>query len=162
MGCGWMYRPFKDALAKMCKFVYAVDADERLHEQKMADNMAFVIADISKKISVIPDRLLDRVFCISVLEDLKRKVRPTLREFARVIKPDGLIVLTFDVQFDQRRPLGPYPGMNLEGFMRAVEDAGLRPSGAMSLNTNDAVVHEDWNLCCYRCVLEKVPERIGV
>jgi hypothetical protein len=42
MGCGWMYRPFKDALAEVCKYVYAVDADQRLHKQDKADNMGFV------------------------------------------------------------------------------------------------------------------------
>ena len=156
MGCGWMFRPFKDVLAEKCLFVYAVDANEKLHELERADNMAFVIADITKKIFIIQDGLLDRVFCISVLEDLNEKVAPALQEFARVLKPDGLIVLTFDVWYDTGRPIGMYPGMNLDQFWGYVEAAGLKPVGEISEDKTGAVNHVEFNLACYHCVLEKV------
>ena len=155
MGCGWMYRPFKDALAENCLFVYAVDADERLHKQKRAENMAFVTADITKEIFIIDAEELDRVFCISVLEDLNEMIVPVLKEFARVIKDDGLIVLTFDVWHDEGRPIGNYPGMNLDKFWEAVELVGLKPVGDVYEDKTDAVFHFEFNLACYHCVLEK-------
>ena len=155
MGCGWMYRPFKDALAEVCLFVYAVDADERLHDQQRANNMAFVTADITKEIFGIQDGMLDRVFCISVLEDLNEMIGPVLKEFARTLHPEGLIVLTFDVQYDDDKPLPVYPGINFEKFLKAIDEAGLEPVGKMDMDKTDAVVQEDWNLCCYHCVLRK-------
>jgi ubiquinone/menaquinone biosynthesis C-methylase UbiE len=154
MGCGWMYRPFKDALAKVCEFVYAVDADQRLHEQKRAENMAFVIADITKEIFGIQDEQLDQVFCISVLEDLQDMVSPILKEFARVIKSDGLIVLTFDVPY-QDAPTPIYPGLPLDKFETAMIDAGLSYDGEIDYSKEGAVNHQEWNLCCFHCVLKK-------
>ncbi len=157
MGCGWMYRPFKDALAEVCHFVYAVDADKRLHEQKKAENMAFVTADITKSIPAIPSGQLDRVFCISVLEDLGDMTTPALKEFSRVLKPDGKIVLTFDVPyFDAPTPV--YPGLPLDKFEQAMKDAGLRYKGEVDYDKGNAVNHQEWNLCVFHCLLVKQPE----
>ena len=154
MGCGWMYRPFKDALAQVCKFVYAVDADKRLHQQEQADNMSFVIGDITKNIPAIPSGQLDRVFCISVLEDLGDMAAPALREFARCIKPDGKIILTFDEPYLEA-PTPVYPGLPLDKFEQAVEDAGLSYDSEVDYSKFDLVNHQDWNLCCFHCVLTK-------
>ena len=154
MGCGWMYRPFKDALANVCKFVYAVDADKRLYGQKRADNMAFVTADVSREISGIQDGQLDRVFCISVLEDLDDRVAPALEEFVKLIKPDGQIVLTFDAPYlDAPTPV--YPGLPLDKFERAMKDAGLRYVGEVDYDKGNAVNHKEWNLCVFHCTLIK-------
>jgi SAM-dependent methyltransferase len=154
MGCGWMYRPFKDALAEICRFVYAVDADKRLHQQKQADNMGFVIGDITDQIPAIPSGKLDRVFCISVLEDLGDMAAPALKEFRRCIKPDGKIILTFDVPY-QDAPTPVYPGLPLDKFEQAMIDAGLSYDGGIDYSKDDAVNHQDWNLCCFHCVLKK-------
>lgn len=152
MGCGWMYRPFKDALAEVCRFVYAVDADQRLHEQKRADNMAFVTADITKEIYGIQDDQLDRIFCISVLEDLGDVAAPALKEFCRCIGDDGKIVLTFDVPYlDAPTPV--YPGLPLDKFEQSMRDAGLRYEGEVDYDKDNAVNHQEWNLCVFHCLL---------
>ena len=154
MGCGWMYRPFKDALANVCKFVYAVDADSRLYHRQRAYSMGFVIADITREIPDIQDGQLDRVFCISVLEDLGDRVVPALKEFSRVIKPDGKIVLTFDAPYlDAPTPV--YPGLPLDKFEQAMKDAGLCYEGDVDYDKDNAVNHQEWNLCVFHCVLKK-------
>jgi len=156
MGCGWMYRPFKDALAEVCQYVYAVDADKRLRHQDRADNMAFVTADITDQIPAITSGQLDRVFCISVLEDLGDMVGPALKEFARCIKPDGQIILTFDVPYlDAPTPV--YPGLPLYKFELARKDAGLRYGGEVDYRMPDfdLVNHQEWNLCVFHALLEK-------
>jgi SAM-dependent methyltransferase len=154
MGCGWMYRPFKDALAEVCKYVYAVDADQRLHEQEKADNMGFVIGDITKQIPAIPSGQLDRVFCISVLEDLGDMATPALKEFKRCLNDSGKIILTFDVPYlDAPTPV--YPGLPLDKFEKAMIDAGLSYDGAIDYEKESAVNHQEWNLCVFHCVLIK-------
>jgi ubiquinone/menaquinone biosynthesis C-methylase UbiE len=156
MGCGWMFRPFKDALANVCQFVYAVDADSRLLSQHQPPNMDFIVADITKHISRLPDRSIDRVFCISVLEDLNDMALPALQEFKRVLKDDGRIVLTFDMPFDSSRPTPVYPGMPAAVFQDALSDAGLKYVGAVDTDKANAVNHAEWNLCVFHCLLEKV------
>lgn len=154
MGCGWMYRPFKDALADICRFVYAVDADQRLFSQNKAQNMMFVEADITKEIFAIPEGSLDLVFCISVLEDLNNIVGASLKEFRRCIGDDGRIVLTFDVPY-REAPTPVYPGLPLDKFESALQDAGLVYDGEVDYSKDGAVFHDDWNLCCFHCILRK-------
>lgn len=109
------------------------------------------------------DQMFDRVFCISVLEHLKdrfnrypalRMLRPlgawmrqdihdSLIEFKRVLKPYGLIVLTFD-----------YPRINLNYLRWVVEDVGLRFAGNINFNLpHNALYCEEKNLYCFRAVL---------
>jgi len=154
MGCGWMFRPFKDTLAQTCAYTYAVDADPRVTELPQRKNMKYIVADITKD-SGIEAASLDRVFCISVLEDLGNLVGGALKEFARVVKPDGRIVITMDSQYDMESPLPRYPGVNMDGFVRAVADAGLEFDGALDFDKADAVYHPIFNLCCFHCVLSK-------
>ena len=70
MGCGWHYRPFHDALDATCQSVYAVDAASEVRDLPPMKHGIYVAADFSKKIDAIPAGSLDRVFCISVLEEL--------------------------------------------------------------------------------------------
>lgn len=109
---------------------------------------------------------VDTVFCISVLEHLDdyfnargrdgltfHVLRPwvpsqifdALREFERVLKPDGQIVLTFD-----------FPRINLHYFAAAVRHAGLAFAGDVTGEIPvDAVYSEEHRLHCYRAVLRK-------
>lgn len=153
MGCGWMYRPFKNALAEIVGKVYAVDANEKLLEQKRPDNMEFVVSKMEQ--TPIPDKVCDRVFCISVLEDIQDPA-PALKEFTRILKDDGRIVITMDIPYDTDKPCPRYPGMNMATFTKAVFDADLAFDGSVNLKRDDAVHHEGWNLCVFRCVLKKL------
>jgi ubiquinone/menaquinone biosynthesis C-methylase UbiE len=153
MGCGWMFRPFKDALADICGFVYAVDADKRLLQQNEKENMIFVVAPMED--TGLPAASCDRVFCVSVLEDLQDPA-PALLEFARVLKDDGLIVITMDVPYDVNKSCPRYPGQNIGVFNKAIKAAGLQYAGDTDyIRPHDALKHEEWNLCVFRCVLKK-------
>jgi hypothetical protein len=93
-----------------------------------------------------------------VLEDVADKVPLALQEFNRLLKPGGLCVLTFDVQYDMDKPLGQYPGVKIGKFWGAALDAGMWTREEMDIEKGGAVYNEDFNLCCYHCVLEKVAE----
>lgn len=49
-----------------------------------------------------PDNTFDAIYCISVLEHTKDYVS-ILKEFRRILKSDGLIVITFDVSLDTNK-----------------------------------------------------------
>jgi len=154
MGCGYTFRPFKNALATICDIVYAVDADKRLLTQEYPDNMLLNVWDFTKR-TPLDDDALDTLFCISVLEDIGQKIPQALTEFRRLIKPDGKIVLTFDVPYDTDKPCKFYPGVNLGDFIQVVEDVGLEFDGSIGMNEDDLIFHEEYNLCCYHAVLRK-------
>ena len=154
MGCGWMDRPFKDMIADICAQVYAIDIDDRVLSLTRHGNMSLHKADFTQETFLQPESI-DRVFCLSVLEDLSEKLPDALEEFKRVLQPDGLIVVTFDVWYDKAEPLGQYPGMDINYFWKSVYQAGLVPVGEVLDNKADAVFSPDFNLCCYHAVLEK-------
>lgn len=154
MGCGWHDRPMKDVLSVRCKYVYAVDAHPDVQLLAGHENMKYVVADITKDTG-IPAASLDRVYCISVLEDLGDLVTGALKEFARVIKPDGRVIITCDNQYDMNKPLPKYPGVNMDHFVGAVKAAGLEFDGALDFDKTDAIYHNGFNLCCWHCVLRK-------
>jgi len=152
MGAGWSGRPFKEYLAQTCREVYAVDRDERFLElPNDYPNMKYVIADFENE---VPIPLVDRIFCISVLEDLTNYEK-ALTEFKRLLKPDGLIVITCDSQYDPSRPLTKYPGVSFKNLFNAVIDSGLKfYEGTIDFHApENAVYHEEWNLACWHGVL---------
>jgi ubiquinone/menaquinone biosynthesis C-methylase UbiE len=156
MGCGWTPRPFKDALAATCEKVYAVDGNKNILDFKAQPRLTYVVADFTEPVEAIPDESLDRLFCISVLEDIGGKVAKALYQFGRLIKQGGLCVLTFDVQYDMDKPLGQYPGVKLESFQQAVDLSGLKLREQIETDKSDAVYNPDFNLACYHCVLVKL------
>lgn len=153
MGSGWMGRPFKDALADVCAHVYAIDLDWRLYTLDYSDNVTPLAADFTHQIDEIEDGSLDRVFCISVLEDVGERIPQALEEFARVLKPDGLVIITMDVRRDGSRKAGKYPSVKWLEFWSAVIDAGLAPVDTIRNDKTDAVMNYEYNLCCYHAVL---------
>lgn len=110
-GCGIGHH-FKFALAGVCKQVHACDVDQNIINEpfiiktikngfnfdvtELCGNIYYKICDIGNL--NYPDHSFGRVFCISVLEHCSdSQYLPILKEFKRVLKEDGLIVLTFDV-----------------------------------------------------------------
>ncbi len=112
------------------------------------------------------DAFFDRVDCISTLEHLRdrfnryhvlqrltRYLRPflrsdifdTLAEFKRVLKTDGMIILTFD-----------YPRINLAYLTRIVDELCLVFCGPVDFQLPpNAVTGSARNLNCFRAVLRK-------
>jgi len=152
MGAGWSGRPFKEYLAQTCRFVYAVDKDNRIHDLKAErDNLAVVVADFENETGLPP---LDRIFCISVLEDLT-DYTAAMKEFYRLLKPGGLLVITCDSQYDFSLPLGMYPGVSFSKLFNAMQDAGFALPRDIDIAKENVVFHEEWNLCCFHMVVEK-------
>jgi ubiquinone/menaquinone biosynthesis C-methylase UbiE len=155
MGCGWHQRPFKDALAQVCKKVYAVDSHPDVVLLPGHPNMQFVVASITEPIEAIEAGSLDRVFCISVIEDLREIVGKALAEFTRCVKPDGLVIITCDSQYDYDKPLGKYPGVPIDVLEQAVDEAGLEFVGDVDWNKDNALYHEGFNLAVVHMVLRR-------
>ena len=155
MGCGWHQRPFKNALAQICELVYAVDGHPGVTKLPGHPNMPFVVADITKPIPEIAESSLDRVFCISVIEDLKDIAGKALTEFARCVKTDGLVIVTCDSQYDYDKPLAQYPGVPIDVLEKAVDEAGLEFVGERDWDKTGALYHEGFNLAVVHMVLRR-------
>lgn len=158
MGAGWSGRPFKEALADVCRdggHVYAVDLDERfLDLPNNRENLEFLIGNFEHELPFLKAGTMDRVFCISVLEDLTN-YEAALREFHRVLKPGGLLVITCDSQYDETKPLTKYPGVSFDKLFDAIQEAGFHLPNGMDMDVRGAVFHEEWNLACWHMVLTK-------
>lgn len=151
MGYGWMGRPFKDYLARVCETVYGVDIKPST-ENQLPNNFIPLVEDFSTGTS-LPDNSMDTVFCISVLEDVKN-VEQTLQEFKRVVTPGGQIILTFDIPNDPRMGNPFYPGLSFDLMRSGVSNVGLRWLGGVGYDISHAVVHKKYNLSVYHAVLE--------
>ncbi len=112
------------------------------------------------------DKKFDEVYCISVIEHLddffnkhssicalrgilstwlSHNIYLSLSEFRRVLKDDGLIVLTFD-----------YPRINMGYFRRIVSTLGLTFAGDAFFKIPQAALYsEEHNLYCFRAVLKR-------
>lgn len=155
MGAGWHYRPFHDALTTVCDFTYAVDHHKEILDLPPMNNGAFVVADFSKPIPEIEAESLDRIFCISVLEELIN-YPDALAEFKRLLKPDGLIVLTCDMPYDEAKPAHEkYKGVRLDDLEKAIQQIGLRYDGSINRTKDNLLHNDDFNLCVWHCVLKK-------
>lgn len=130
--CG-ICHPFKFYLCNLCQNVYACDLDERLLSPKeILKDMIYVFGqealtfpldyldkphlsrqDISN--TTYAEAMFDKVICISVLEHLSQEeLLKTLLEFKRLLKKDGLIVITLD-----------YPYLDIKTFNLMLREAGL-------------------------------------
>ncbi|SDE46906.1 Tetratricopeptide repeat-containing protein [Paenibacillus sp. UNCCL117] len=94
------------------------------------------------------DKQFDKIFCISVLEHLEDTVQlQALIEFARVLKDEGLIILTVD-----------YPNVQIERFMKLMYVTRLKFHGGWDFSIpQDAVASSRWGteLKCIRLLLSK-------
>jgi 2-polyprenyl-3-methyl-5-hydroxy-6-metoxy-1,4-benzoquinol methylase len=159
MGCGWMGRPLTAELARNCKEVYGIDADPRVQWlENDLPNLYYIPMDFcSDEMSYFKTSTFDKIFCISVLEDLdpKELIR-ALRNFKRLVKPNGKIIITMDTIWEPWRTAKPYPTVNVNTFVRTVKMANLRFFGHIETILPDNAVHQsEWNLACWHCVLER-------
>jgi ubiquinone/menaquinone biosynthesis C-methylase UbiE len=165
--CG-ISHPFKFYLAENCKAVHAVDIDDRINDfarmmeevvtvygqslnssefEAMSNKINFKQASISE----LPykNNMFDKVFCISVLEHLSNENKSkALKEFKRVLKNSGQIVLTID-----------YPDTTMDLIEDLADEAGLKLAGEKDvIIPQNAICLKDHNLYCFRMVLVKKKE----
>ncbi|HEU4727044.1 MAG TPA: class I SAM-dependent methyltransferase [Kofleriaceae bacterium] len=162
--CG-ICHPFKFLLSDTCAETHALDCDGRIvvPEAILRDVAAdfgepaaaglsrhyferIHFACASMTAMPYPDRMFDRAFCISALEHMPLPdIGRALAELARVVRDDGLILITID-----------YPSLPLEAFTAAAAAAGLAPAGTTSdALPPDAVFAPTWGVYCYRTVLRR-------
>lgn len=118
----------------------------------------------NSSISSMPydDASFDKIFCISVLEHLpdffnvhpgvnfniplvRREIAKTFLEFQRVLKPGGLLVLTFD-----------HPNINLGYLQHIIEGSDFDFLGSVDFDIPDnALFWKEMNLRFFRAVLKK-------
>ncbi|MDX1279324.1 class I SAM-dependent methyltransferase [Oceanihabitans sediminis] len=109
-----VHHPFKYLLAKNCKEVIASDSDKNILSKKAIisktkdilktnidekfledfKNLSYVHSPLEKM--PFDDKKFDKIFCISVLEHTPRTIVDIFDEFNRILKDDGMLVLTFD------------------------------------------------------------------
>lgn len=147
-----------DAIRADVRAAYGID---------LADRYLAGVQHRKASLTALPyaDRTFDKVYCISVLEHLRDRfnkwpwllpLRPllgwvdatieqSLREFRRVLKDDGLMVLTFD-----------HPRISLRYFEHLVDRLGLAFAGPHdSAVPAGALTWSERRLRCYRVVLRK-------
>lgn len=157
--------PLKFFLSQKCKEVHACDIDNRILspyyimkeiEEAFGIDIASNIPheffhDVTyakANLTALPysDKKFDKVYCISVIEHMSGEdIKKALVEFNRVLKDDGLIVLTFD-----------YPTINLDFLKISIEEAGLEFVGEVNFSLPDNSMYSDiWEkLYCFRAVLK--------
>ncbi|MDA8336373.1 MAG: methyltransferase domain-containing protein [Peptococcaceae bacterium] len=159
-GCG-LSHPFKFHLADHCREVHACDRDERILSpdeilaavaqdfgpaQDLPARYFECISYARGSLTALPyeDNKFDTIYCLSVLEHMPpADITPALKEFARTLRKDGMLVLTFD-----------YPLLNLRHLQTVVPFLGLSFAGGVSLALpDDALTCQ--GLYCFRAVLRK-------
>lgn len=142
------------------------------HEQFDKINTPFYDEKIHNKfcsITKLPyeDKKFDKIYCISVLEHLndkfnrkyrtykwllpfrtfikQKEIFKTMKEFKRVLKDNGLIVLTFD-----------YPDISIEYFSKIVKLLNLEFVADVDTNVPDNAIYSDlYHIYCYRALVRK-------
>jgi len=165
-GCG-ICHPFKFCLADLCREIHACDIDERiLSPQAIRADIATVFgaeamdrlpADIPERIAYAKASLAalpyennkgDKIFCLSVLEHLSaEEIAPSMDEFRRVLKDDGLLILTCDCPSEILNKLRNH---TIAGWSFA--------SGVSFAPVKDAILlpNAPDDCYCFRAVLRKV------
>lgn len=164
--CG-ISHPFKFWLAEHCREVHACDWDERiLSREAIRQDIASDFGEQAAR--DLPESSLDRlnlaqanlaqlpyesemfdsVFCISVLEHLDTgTMLRAFREFARVLKPDGRLIATFDV-----------PEMRPDLLETIMAVTGLTIEGKLSVKEPEDAIWSDMYgpaIRCFRAVIRK-------
>jgi SAM-dependent methyltransferase len=159
--CG-IHHPFKFALFDICKKVCAVDIDPRINDEKaITEDIYNTFGPASVKlfnekyrqmemgmadIRSLPYKwsVFDRVFCISTLEHMDRDGRiMALREFKRVLKPDGLLLITAD-----------YPTLDPAIMAEEALNQGFAFAGDYDLKVPSNAISVGGELHCYRMALK--------
>ena len=123
--CGFGHK-FKYHLAKHGRICYAIDCDKRILTEKLPAPSRLVVSNINNTPALTAS--IDTLFCISVLEHVhpKEEHRKVLKEFARVLKPGGLAVLTVDVDTEVFTD-----SVSLEQYLEAIKLSDFEFAGSV-------------------------------
>lgn len=164
--CG-ISHPFKFWLAEHCREAHACDWDERiLSEEAIRQDIASDFGEDAARhlpehyltrlqraqanLAQLPyaSGMFDRIFCISVLEHLDTgTMLRAFREFARVMKPDGQLIATFDV-----------PEMRPDLLETIMAVTGLTIDGKLVVEEPDDAIWSDMYgtpIRCFRAIIRK-------
>lgn len=148
-GCGAIH-PFKHYASEAVKMVYAVDIDERIKTLEDTETLKYKcmsLVDLDKEFN---DKTFDKIFCISVLEHIPEKALKVLEQFKKVLKDDGLIILTLD-----------YPMIKPVDVVNMAKKLDLEFVGGYDYTkTSDAIKAPGLGINCFSAVLKKKIEKI--
>lgn len=120
----------------------------------------------NSSITALPyeNNYFDKIFCISVLEHLpdflnrypffgkhhipllKNDIQKAMKEFNRILKPDGLLILTFD-----------YPDINLDYLMTVIRSSNFNYCGKVDYTIpKNSLLLERANVRFFRAALRKM------
>ncbi len=120
-GSGVTFFPYYLASRLQGSRVVCCDCDASLHRAFSDINehsprpVEFSVQDIHR-LSFAEDHF-DAIYCISVLEHTKY-FEPIIKEFKRVLKGGGLMVVTFDISLDGRSDIPPQEAEKLLGKLQ--------------------------------------------
>ena len=143
-GCG-INHPFKDFASNRVKKLYAIDSNIEILNFKDTDKLIHKNLDLRNLSNDFEDNSIDKIFCISVLEHIKPQIPYILTEFNKVLKSNGLLILTFD-----------YPTILPGEFIKMAYDAGFKPFGICDFVISDEnIISSVYNLRCFKILLQK-------
>lgn len=131
---GGSWTVLKHAVARRCRRLTCLDTDTDgdMGKARMAAdamphdsaNVQWVKGDVREL--PYPDGWFDRVFCVSVLEHIESDRVGAVREMARVLRPGGVLLLTFDVAPLARRGETPQEAILPDMANHILGTLGLR------------------------------------
>jgi len=139
--------PLQYVLAQTCR-VYSIDINPDILNSKAHENITHIVAGIEDM--PLPDGSVDTVYCISVLEHLKKEdAQKALNEFYRILKPGGRTVLTLDIA-----PKSGYSCIKKAPDLFEMA-AGFTFKDYEPKSPPDAIYDRTCGLLCYHAILHK-------
>lgn len=163
-GCGVIH-PFKYYLASICKEVHAVDTDTSIMDRrKLLEESSFYFNEEEINLSSeyidkiifnnenlrnlsYEDNKFDKIYCISVLHSTNNEeLREILKEFKRILKPSGKIIITVDV-----------PTINIIELINTINEVGLKIIHNLDLSAYNGAIYSSLSdgLNCFRILVTK-------
>lgn len=135
LGCGVTFMPF--AVADLDCRVICADVDPIVERDLQRASEALGRTGQLNHLRVhdglldLPDDSVDAVYCISVLEHIEPPDQ-LIDEIARILAPDGRLILTIDLGITGASPIGPAPHQELvrklaDRFHATLPDISIHP-----------------------------------
>ena len=164
IGCG-LLESLKFYLTTVCKEVYGCDIEESIEDKifigdiikrNFGDELYYRVKDLIDNViltrgdsSDLPytDKKFNKIYCISLLSSLEENlIEKSLLEFNRVLKDDGLLIITFE-----------HPKFTVDDFVLIIDAAGFKFAGNFNLDIHKNAIKRNLNseITCFRAILIK-------